>query len=182
MNINWEKILDHPSIKMSMRYGLFRESLASESDRGCAVLALCVIEDIAKEAIRRRIGVFKDMLEVLCPHGRWSVTVKSLCMLGIISMHEKSDLKRLIVIRNEFAHKALEDLSFDTIEIASRIDQLKLVRWYWQYPQPETRRERFLLTVHLLHTMMSNRGGNAVPMEPCAEFVVVPDESKDKYD
>jgi hypothetical protein len=175
MALDIDELVNHPVVQMSSRYSQFIETLASESDRGCAVLALCVLEDLARDAILRRIGVFGDkMLDRLCPRGAWGVTTESLHMLGIISVHERVDLLLLIKIRNEFAHRALEDLSFDTQHVASRIDQLNLMRWYLHFPQPKSRRERFLWTAHFLHTMIANRGGNAQPLTPCDEMVVVP--------
>jgi hypothetical protein len=167
----------HPAVQMAFRYGPFVEALKGESDRGCAVLALCVLEDIAKIAIERRLGAFASrMTKLLAPPGRWSMTVDSMHMLGLLSHHERLDLLQLVKARNQFAHEALSNISFDHAKVAAHIDQLHLVSWYWKHPQPNTRRERFLWTVQLLHTLISNRGGNAIALEACEEFVVAPDQ------
>jgi hypothetical protein len=99
-----------------------------ETDRGFAILAICVLEDFLVASINWRLGELGDKFErPLAPRGRMSVTINSCGLLGILSLDEMADLHRLVRIRNDFAHKLTKILTFDDPQIKNELRQLKIL-------------------------------------------------------
>lgn len=109
----------------------FLEAFKGESDRGAAVLTLCVLEDALKEAITKRLpeppsSKHQNAVDNFSPKGRLSATIVNAYMLGVLSKLHLDNFSLLIEVRNKFAHHALSDLSFDDASIKAWVRDLKL--------------------------------------------------------
>ncbi len=149
----------HPSAYA--HFAQFEEAFRAESDRGAAVLSLCVIEDLLHERINEIVGThFPEMVRLLAPPGRWGVLADAAAMLGLLSPAERDDLKVLVTVRNRFAHKAMESLAFDHVEVTDLLSRLRIYeRFQVDGPAPRTPRERFLNGVAGIYLLVRMRTG-----------------------
>ncbi|MEX5532047.1 hypothetical protein [Pseudomonas syringae] len=96
-----------------------------ESDRGCAVITICVLEEKLLELLEARVPKCSaSELRNLAPLGRLSLSVDNAYLVGVLSERNRTEFKQLIKIRNMFAHKPLEGLSFlhhDIIHLCSKL-------------------------------------------------------------
>lgn len=159
----------HPSAYA--HFAQFENAFSAESDRGLAVLSMCVIEELLHERIREIIGVhFPEMVNLLAPPGRWGVLADAATMLGLLSPAERTDLKVLIAIRNRFAHKALESLTFEHPDVIDHLSRLKIYeRFQIDGPPPRTPRERFLNGVAGIYLIIRMRD-EISPFEPKSDL------------
>ncbi|WP_148650605.1 hypothetical protein [Lysobacter capsici] len=159
----------HPSAYA--HFAQFEDAFKAESDRGMAVLAMCVVEDLLHERIKEIVGVnFPEMVKLLAPPGRWSVLADAATMLGLLSPAEREDLKLLIAVRNRFAHKAMDSLAFDHPDVADQLSRLKIYeRFQVDGPTPGTPRERFLNGVAGIYLLIRMRAGVS-PFEPVPDL------------
>lgn len=149
----------HPSAYA--HFAQFEDAFRAESDRGVAVLAMCVIEELLHERVGEIVGVhFPEMVNLLAPPGRWKVLADAAAMLGLLSPLERDDLKVLVAIRNRFAHKAMESLEFDHPDVTDQLSRLKIYdRFQIDGPAPRTARERFLNGVAGIYLLIRMRDG-----------------------
>ncbi|MDC8010977.1 hypothetical protein [Tahibacter soli] len=142
-------------------FAQFEDAFRTESDRGVAVLSMCVIEELLNERISNIVGTHSpEMVKVLAPPGRWSVLADAATMLGLLSPAERDDLKVLIKIRNWFAHKAMESLAFDHADVIDHLSRLKIYeRFQVNGPAPINPRERFLNGVAAIYLIICMRDG-----------------------
>jgi DNA-binding MltR family transcriptional regulator len=115
----------------------FRESLRSETDRGCALMAAAFLDEKLKNLLQAFLINDPKSFEYLF-YGTgglssFSSRIEMAYLLGFISPNMKRDLNMIRKIRNEFAHSA-EVINFNTSPISDRCNELKYV--------PETYRER----------------------------------------
>ncbi|WP_339437083.1 hypothetical protein [Pseudomonas sp. EL_65y_Pfl1_R32] len=137
----------------------FVDEFKCESDRGCAVLVLCVLEDLLIETVKHRLPVCSnEELRSIAPLGRLSNTVSNAFLIGAISRRERDEFSRLIKIRNKFAHKALEGLSFSNPDIIDMCKKLELADVFDEFSS-DAPRIRFnisaLIVYCSLHTSLS---------------------------
>lgn len=101
------------------RYAAFIEELHGESDRGCAVLMLCVLEDTLQELFKALVteGTSKHRLRNLAPRGGWSKMLENAETLGLLSPRQCASFRTLVEVRNRFGHGAHLKLSFDSPEV-----------------------------------------------------------------
>lgn len=136
------------------RYGRFVVEFSAESDRGCAVLVLCVLEDALHGLFRALIVDPAAKFARLAPPGGLAVAIENAELLGLISATEAQCFRLLAKVRNDFAHGALENLTFDTAQIKSKIDNLPVPLASWSTVMKGTARERFLIVASALNAMM----------------------------
>lgn len=104
---------------------LFRE-FQSESDRGCAVLTVCLLEEMLANVFAKVLPEGRTAARDFMPRGRLSAGVKNARALGLLAEPNLTNLSLIIKIRNEFAHRLLDGLSFESTEIRSRCLALKV--------------------------------------------------------
>ncbi|MFK3971145.1 hypothetical protein ACI2KS_10505 [Pseudomonas sp. NPDC087358] len=97
-------------------FSRFQMEFETESDRGCAVLTLCVLEEQLVRSMKRRLPDIpkKEAAQLynFAPKGALSKSTVNAYLLGILTAEELKNFSLLINIRNEFAHKALTNLRF----------------------------------------------------------------------
>jgi hypothetical protein len=151
------------------KYGDLQKSFQRESDRGCAVLIMCSVEEVARDTLRHRLGPFaKNMLAQLAPRGSWEKMKHSLLLLGVLSQMEFDDLSLLCNARNKFAHHAIKDLTFNHTDIAVFIDRLQLHKLMWGGECD--RRSCFALTASTIAGLIAARGFQLEPLMPVANI------------
>lgn len=137
----------------------FIDEFKGESDRGCAVLVLCVLEDLLIETVKHRLPVCSnDELRSIAPFGRLSTTVSNAFLIGAVSKRERDELYRLIKIRNKFAHKALEGLSFSHPDIIDLCKKLELADVFDEF-KSEVPRIRFNVSALIVYCSLHNSLG-----------------------
>jgi len=135
------------------------DEFKSESDRGCAVLVLCVLEDLLIEVVRHRLPPCSaDELRALAPFGRLSATVSNAFLIGAISQRERDELNRLIKIRNKFAHNALEGMKFNHPDIRDMCKKLELADVFSEFSS-QVPRARFTISAVMVYSSLYNSLG-----------------------
>lgn len=126
----------------------------AESDRGCAVLVMCVLEDYLLDAIARKLPESrKDQLRNIAPLGRLSSTLSNAYLLGLVSANERDEFEILIKIRNKFAHAAMQRLTFDHHDVRHLCEKLRLCDVFEEYPA-DNPRKRFVMSSVLIVLML----------------------------
>jgi len=108
-----ECMIPQPAFEIFSR---FQKEFETESDRGCAVLTLCVLEEQLVRSMKKRLPDIpkreSSQLYNFVPKGALSKSTVNAYLLGILTADELKNFSLLINIRNEFAHKALTNLRF----------------------------------------------------------------------
>lgn len=112
------------SIDNDLKNRLFAEFRA-ESDRGCAVLTVCLLEEALVKVFAKVLPSGNAGARTFMPRGRLSVGVGNAEALGLISEPHTTNLDLILKIRNAFAHKLMDGLTFETAEIRSH--SIKLI-------------------------------------------------------
>jgi mannitol operon repressor len=107
---------DKSSDEVIKDYSAFLGEFQGETDRGCALVALALMDERLKEilyAFLAETKTSKDLIDGFnAPLGTLSARIKACHSLGLISESEYSNLDTLRRVRNEFAH-ATHGISFD---------------------------------------------------------------------
>lgn len=144
------------------RFRAFVGEFREESNRGCAVLVLCVLEESLRAIIGRVVTDPNSDLRSFAPPGRLSVTIESAYLLGVLSHRERAAFQTMIKIRNAFAHKALTDLTFDSEPIVGHCRALQLPVQVKDLDFADlSNRERFLTVASVLQIALSVRTDHA---------------------
>jgi len=126
--------------------------LDSLSDRAAAVLGFALV-DAALERFARRI--LADPSDNLFGGsgflGTASEKVEALFQFGYLPTEIYQDLTLLRRIRNEFSHRSDPGLTFDSAEIAKRIEALQYAKRSLRTLEPDEAEIPF--TVHMLRTI-----------------------------
>jgi len=112
---------------MSRTFALRNElsaELERESDRGCAILAVCFLEECLRCVFASVLPHGEAAAKHFVPRGRLSVGVGSAHKLGLINNSLHETFKLLIEIRNTFAHGVPSELTFESPIIASKVKKL----------------------------------------------------------
>ncbi len=134
----------------------------AESDRGCAVLVMCALEDDLLGAIARRLPECnKDMIRNIAPLGRLSSTLNNAYLLGVVSASERDEFEILIKVRNKFAHDALRRLAFDHHDVRHLCEKLRICDAFEEYPA-RTPRARYVTSSVLMMLMLRQAVINGV--------------------
>lgn len=98
----------------------FLETLRTETDRGCAVLASTFLDASLEEYFRSRLVAQPParLFEDGGPLGTFFARVELAFALGMLSDDERTDLHLVRGIRNSFAHDEDYSLTFGTPSIA----------------------------------------------------------------
>lgn len=143
-------------------YKRFVEEFQAESDRGAAILPLCVLEQMLREGLAARLLIAdKETMRRLAPRGSLTVLARNCRVVGLITASELKCIEDLGEIRGKFAHAALLKLSFDTASVAQLIDKLEpAVELIGLERSKNTRRNWYLIVVSTLHGMIFIRQSN----------------------
>ena len=146
--------------------------LDSLSDRAAAVLGFALI-DAALERLARRIiaDPDDDLFGTSGFLGSASEKVEALFQFGFLPTEIYQDLTLLRRIRNEFSHRSEPGLTFDSVEIAQRIEHLHFAKRYFEIMEP--REAEFPFLVDLLRNI-----GNSAKEEftvTCSQIVLMLD-------
>jgi len=114
---------------LSSYFERYHSELREESERGCAIVAAVVIEDILEEMIQYKLlPSIKTTDELIrgynAPLGSFSAKIDLAFRLGIIRENVRKCLHIIRKIRNSFAHK-YEEISFDRQPIINQVMELK---------------------------------------------------------
>ncbi|KAI2693250.1 hypothetical protein [Pseudomonas sp. TNT3] len=136
------------------KLNLYLREFESESDRGCAVLMLCALEDLLLQAIRCRLPeCSNEEFRNLAPLGRLSLTISNAFVLGVLSERERADFLLLVKVRNKFAHGAFLGLSFLHDDVVHLCNFLKLCDSFDDFVISDPRK-RFMFSSMLLYLML----------------------------
>lgn len=97
-----------------------------ESDRGCAILSACLIEEALLSVFSKVLPEGEKTSRQFMSRGRLTQGVKNAAALGLIREPLVGNLELIIKVRNVFAHKLLDGLTFESPEIRSHAMQLTL--------------------------------------------------------
>ena len=107
------------------RFRDFTLEFKGESDRGCAVLVLCVLEELLQEMFGALVAPGTDRnLQNLSPPGGLRRSLQNAEMLGLLSPRQTKSFSALAKVRNEFAHQPMQRLKFDSPKIISVLDSV----------------------------------------------------------
>ncbi|MEL7939451.1 hypothetical protein [Pseudomonas delhiensis] len=104
---------------------LFKE-FHNESDRGCAILTVCLLEESLKKVFAKALPNGVNSVQNFMPKGRLSVGVNNAEALGLLVESHATNIKSILKIRNIFAHKLMDGLTFESSEIKAKTASLIL--------------------------------------------------------
>ncbi|WP_158881443.1 hypothetical protein [Rhodanobacter sp. L36] len=142
------------------------DALHGETDRGCAVLSGCVLEEVLRKALRHRLGIDEENLGRFVASGQIARGVDLAYFVGLISEQERRDWKTLVKIRNRFAHSPLTALQFDEHAIAALIDSIAESHQILSQTDPrETYRLKFVYGVGRLYGKILKAARDTEPLK-----------------
>lgn len=109
----------------SSRNRLDRE-FANESDRGCAILSLCLLERSLAELFGAFLPGGDNDARHFMPKGRLSQGIANARKLGLLTDGNVANFRLLLEIRNTFAHEVLSNISFQSDLIRAKVARLEL--------------------------------------------------------
>ena len=131
---------------------IYNELSSEPNDRGIAIVAVAVLEQKFKMALKRVMHLPGCLDKRLFENGGALSSLAGMndmaLALGIIHLETNRRLRQLINIRNQFAHYTLR--RFDSPEIVKALDKIKdNVKWMAEFPdgssRPMNRQELFLV-------------------------------------
>jgi hypothetical protein len=105
----------------------FLEELKSQTDRGTAVIAAAVLDDLLEILLTARFvelsgerhdGLFK---KIGAPLSSFSSKIETCFAVGVISNEARLAMHLIREVRNEFAHR-IEQITFDHPDVAAKIE------------------------------------------------------------
>lgn len=134
-----------------------------ESDRGCAILTLCLLEEALSQVFAAFLPGGERHTRHFMPRGRLSVGIEHAHKLGLIGDANLATFKALLEIRNKFAHSILSDMSFTSDAIREKLLKLELPNLEAVPDVLEqldsNPRQRFMIAVDNLFFTLSARNG-----------------------
>ena len=114
--------------------------IASESDRGAAVIAAGFLDAKLSEAIKACLRDDKDtsnkLLKATGPLGPFGSRIELAYLLRLFRKETRDDLLLISKIRNEFAHKH-KPMNFGSREILKMCEDLGIIKRVWGFISPE---------------------------------------------
>jgi hypothetical protein len=127
----------------------FKETLKSESDRGCALMAGAFLDDQLKALLEKNLVQDTKLLkDVFRPGGLLGTNfarINFAYLLGRYGAKVRCDLHLIREIRNDFGHTA-SPLSFETPAIKQRCRSL----YHIVHEEPVSARVKFIRSVYCL--------------------------------
>lgn len=154
------------------RFERFSGELQDESDRGCAILIVCLLEESLRDLIKALLPNENAKIDRLAPKGALGIAIENAVLLGLLSERQGASFSGLVKVRNRFAHGLLEGLSFDSPEISSVINSVpKAIPW----PEDEklnndTNRGRYLMEAGILFTLMTIKAHATSRLSQAVDF------------
>lgn len=105
---------------------LLNQEFRLESDRGCAVLTVCLLEEVLAKVFAKVLPGGEQTSRQFMPRGRLAQGVTNAAALGLITEPLVTNLQLILKVRNTFAHKLLQGLTFESPEIRSLVIRLTL--------------------------------------------------------
>jgi len=102
------------------------DEFSGESDRGCAILTLCLLEECLAVLFSALLPAGESDARYFMPKGRLSFGIANAHKLGLLDDTTAASFKLLVEIRNTFAHGILDNVSFQTESIRTKVNQLTL--------------------------------------------------------
>lgn len=129
------------------------DELATQSDRGAALIAAALLDISLRQAMLCRFVHFKDFTETMymdqgAPLGSFSARITVARAMGVIGEVAESHLNCIRRIRNQFAHSPIK-VDFTHDAVASEIESLAPDNPEWM-PSWTPQRRRYLGTCVLL--------------------------------
>jgi len=129
------------------------DGLTEESDRGCVLVTISIIEKQLEDILRKRIlGSNKQLKELFTgfgPMSSFSAKIKLAYSFGIITSEASAELDRLKRIRNLFAHDP-NLITFESKNIISMCESLEFALDV----QSTTTRKRFISSQTAISTYL----------------------------
>lgn len=99
---------------------------ASESDRGCAVLTVCLLEETLIKLFSKVLPDGDTLVHTFMPRGRLALGVDTAAALGLIPKPNLLNIKKILKVRNIFAHKLMEGLTFESTDVKNIVMNMTL--------------------------------------------------------
>lgn len=154
------------------RFERFSRELQDESDRGCAILIMCLLEESLRDLIKALLPSENAKIDRLAPKGALGIAIENAVLLGLLSERQGASFNALVKVRNKFAHGLLEGLSFDSPEIASVISSVpKAIPWpKGEKLSNDTNRGRYLMEAGILFTLMTLKAYATTRLPAAVDF------------
>lgn len=118
-------IMKDVSVGSELSNKLHKEFLA-ESDRGCAVLTVCLIEETLAALFEKVLPTKEVSARHFMPPGRLRQGLESAIALGLVTEPTATNIRLILSVRNTFAHKLLSGLSFESPEVRDHVMKMQL--------------------------------------------------------
>lgn len=102
------------------------DEFSDESDRGCAILTLCLLEECLSVLFSALLPGGLNDAKYFMPKGRLSLGITNAEKLGLLEKQTADSFRLLVEIRNTFAHGILSNTTFKTKPVRTKVSRLAL--------------------------------------------------------
>lgn len=102
------------------------DEFSGESDRGCAILTLCLLEECLAALFSALLPGGSDDAKHFMPKGRLSLGITNAEKLGLLDKRTADSFRLLVEIRNTFAHGIMSNVTFQTTSILAKVSRLAM--------------------------------------------------------
>jgi hypothetical protein len=141
----------------------FFTSWKNESDRGCAIIGLCLLEDFIEKIYEHLLPNPTPKTVKLFTAGNLDQVIARTLALGLMDSEEATLFRRIAAIRNLFAHGGFDAMKFTDPEISKLVYALpdginlqKHVRQFNAWPK-DNPRGMFILCLTILNSLLNTR-------------------------
>lgn len=114
------------TLKMKLeRMGRLSEEFHKESDRGCAVLVMCMLEEQLHDMIRSRLPNPEAKLGRFAPRGSLAIAIDNSVLIGLLTERQANVFRALAEVRNKFAHGVFEGRTFKSPEVDAIVGRIE---------------------------------------------------------
>jgi hypothetical protein len=149
-------------------FSVVHQELATQSDRGVAIVAAVVLEELLELAILERfVELSSKRREALfdrigAPLSTFAAKIEIAFAIGIIDDKIRTLINLIRDVRNRFAHR-IEALTFDHPDISQKIETVAMLN------QEDTIRKRFIMLFHVLGVTLSGISRDDIRIKPLSE-------------
>ena len=153
------------------RFGEFIAEFREESDRGCAVLVMCVLEESLQDMFKALLAnEGGTALANMAPPGGLKKILENAVSLGLLSERQRRSFKALADVRNKFAHRPLQKLTFETPDIESLLRSVPTaVEMTLIKPNDPSARGLFVMSAAILWIVMAFKIPTIKRLEPALD-------------
>lgn len=106
------------------RFAQVANEANGSSDRACAIVLTAALEEMLRKLLSNYLPETQVKLRTLIPLGRMAQLIDLAEGMGVVVQRIAASLRSINVIRNQFAHRVLEDPTFNSPQLSNAMSKL----------------------------------------------------------